>query len=145
MQAKYRIAYFTEKNDSILMWAHYGNHLKGYCLELNTRKDPEFFKGIRKVEYSGKRYEKIDEGLYFQKFTDWEYECEWRIAYNPATISKWEENDDGYLPTKAISGIIIGERAFYKGPLSRIVKQKNMDCYIATSDEKEYKINIERL
>ena len=40
---------FSERNDDLLMWAHYGGQYKGFCLAFDTSKEP--FSKLRKVEY----------------------------------------------------------------------------------------------
>jgi hypothetical protein len=41
---------FTELNDNLLMWAHYGGQYRGFCLEFRT--DDKLFKKFRKVCYT---------------------------------------------------------------------------------------------
>ena len=42
---------FSEKNDHILMWSHYGNGHRGFCLEFDTSFTP-FKNNLFKVRYS---------------------------------------------------------------------------------------------
>ena len=41
---------FTENNDNLLMWSHYADIYKGFCLEFDTNYEP--FNKIEKVVYS---------------------------------------------------------------------------------------------
>src|SRR5262245_40934708 len=34
------IACFSERNDDLLMWSHYGGRYKGFCLEFTTTEEP---------------------------------------------------------------------------------------------------------
>lgn len=87
------VARFTERNDSLLMWGHYGGRFKGYCLEFRTSHDP--FRRIHKVNYSEKipkldiadLYINSDDAgkrlleVYCTESKDWEYEREWRAIH----------------------------------------------------------------
>ncbi|MDO8813592.1 MAG: DUF2971 domain-containing protein [Gallionella sp.] len=44
------IACFSESNEDLLMWSHYGGQYKGFCLEFSTSAD--LFTKIRKVRYA---------------------------------------------------------------------------------------------
>ncbi|MBI5915996.1 MAG: DUF2971 domain-containing protein, partial [Bacteroidetes bacterium] len=80
---------FSEKNDNLLMWSHYGGHYKGICCEFYTEHEP--FTLLRKVQYNDEMPKikvtsiihdeiggKVVE-LFFTKAKAWEYEQEWRI------------------------------------------------------------------
>ncbi len=41
---------FSENNDNLLMWSHYGGQYKGYCLEFRTDFEP--FNKLIQVQYS---------------------------------------------------------------------------------------------
>ena len=82
---------FSEVNDSLLMWAHYGGQYKGYCLEFRTACDD--FAKIRKVRYTDSMpeinislfyiHDDFSEilDLYCTKSTAWSYEREWRAFH----------------------------------------------------------------
>ena len=48
-QGQSGVSCFSERNDSLLMWSHYGGHGKGFCLEFDTSCDP--FQRLYKVLY----------------------------------------------------------------------------------------------
>ncbi len=93
---------FTEKRDSIVMWAHYANNHQGCCLEFNIRghvyqsveegKIDFPFLLLRMVRYSDKypicvfgeeRAPHQENSFYMCKSQDWDYEKEWRaIMYD---------------------------------------------------------------
>ena len=88
------VSCFSESNDNLLMWSHYGGHGKGFCLEFKT--EAEIFRKARKVQYSsampeidivplicGDGSEQILD-LYCTKSTDWHYEREWRCIHKEA-------------------------------------------------------------
>lgn len=82
------ISCFTEVNNSKLMWAHYADNYKGFCIEYDFSKlyDVEFQKGIGKVLYTNKRpckedcedYAQYEKRLLCTKEECWSYEKEWR-------------------------------------------------------------------
>ena len=91
------LACFSKSYDKILMWSHYAEDHKGFCLEFDTSYAPFSYTGrdfdsiLRKVEYK-KSFPKIslkkwmDTGgvqtlfpLAERKWIDWRYEEEYRV------------------------------------------------------------------
>ena len=110
---KHGVSCFSERKDSLLMWSHYGNHCKGFCLEFSTFEDA-VFKKLRKVCYSSKMpeidivamlcdedYDTIIDNLYCTKAIDWAYEQEWRAIH--AEVG----TEHGYPPS-ALTGVYFG-------------------------------------
>lgn len=84
---------FSEHNDELLMWGHYGGQYKGFCLEFATSKEP--FTKLRQVQYLDvipqvdiadcmvkKNYDKLLDDLYCTKSSFWKYEKEWRAIHS---------------------------------------------------------------
>lgn len=105
------VSCFSEKVDSLLMWSHYGDHCKGFCLEFDTSKEP--FAKIKKVRY-GQAMPEFDVmpmlcdedfdhvlDLYCTKALDWAYENEWRGIHDKAGTAF------GY-PSSALTGVYLG-------------------------------------
>jgi hypothetical protein len=80
---------FSELNDDLLMWSHYGGRYQGICLEFRTSYKP--FNKLRKVTYTDKmpqikiadlvinsNYVPLFESLFCTKSQAWCYEHEWR-------------------------------------------------------------------
>lgn len=76
----------TERADDMVMWAHYADSNKGYCLELDATIQP--FRLARRVSYTKERpvfryfdpnRADIIERTFLQKADCWKYEREWRI------------------------------------------------------------------
>lgn len=78
------VSCFSEKNDDLLMWGHYGDGYRGFCMGFNTQDD--LFKKAREVRYV-EQIPDIDivsllikedinhlELLYCTKSTKWQYE-----------------------------------------------------------------------
>ncbi len=107
---------FSERNDSLLMWGHYGGRFKGFCLEFRTEHPP--LTKARKVRYAAEMpqvdlipllcsdqedsAEILD--LYCTKALDWHYEQEWRCIHDKAGTRYT-------YPAEALTGIFIGPDA----------------------------------
>ena len=98
------VACFSECNNNSLMWAHYGDSCRGFCLGFDTSNSP--FHLLRQVRYVDQpqhiNIEKMTiegpidvvDGLFRTKSKDWEYEREWRVinqkvealAYDPNSL-----------------------------------------------------------
>jgi hypothetical protein len=83
---------FSEVNDNLLMWEHYGGSYCGFCLEF--RADVEPFHKLRQVRYSDEIPEvsllpfaedrdasEYIEAAYLTKSSAWAYEREWRAIH----------------------------------------------------------------
>lgn len=83
----------TEKNDNLLMWSHYADSHRGFCLGFDStteffnrkRSETDEFYHLRKVIYSSKRPSKTmmdinSTDMFLLKSDDWEYEQEWRMC-----------------------------------------------------------------
>lgn len=95
------VACFSECNDNMLMWSHYGGQHKGFCLEFRTDFEP--LTKLRQVKYSqtipevdmakfmiGNDYECLLD-LFCTKSSDWGYEREWRALHAKAgTVFTYE-------------------------------------------------------
>ncbi len=112
---------FTEKNNNLLMWAHYADSHDGFCVEFDAKILSQIFINHIKIEeliflkkmkyrneyplvnpylitYTVKEFIK----LVTTKSKDWEYEQEWRAVYS-------EHPDEGIeLPDEIITGIYFG-------------------------------------
>jgi hypothetical protein len=80
---------FSERNDDLLMWSHYGGRYKGFCLEFRKQYEP--FSKLFKVTYVDTMPKlqilpfvvdqnaiELIRSLYCTKSRDWAYEREWR-------------------------------------------------------------------
>jgi Protein of unknown function (DUF2971) len=85
------VSCFSEKNDNLLMWSHYGGKYKGFCLEFDTTKTIQ--NKWLKVNYSDhmpvinlkellpKPNTEAVLNLLATKSEDWRYENEWRLLH----------------------------------------------------------------
>ncbi|MBS1257632.1 MAG: hypothetical protein MAG551_00676 [Candidatus Scalindua arabica] len=76
-------------NDNMLMWSHYADKHKGFCLGFRMTGNDAF--KVRPVSYEGKyveikiedfadKYKEYIEDIIFSKVSDWAYEKEYRIV-----------------------------------------------------------------
>lgn len=122
----------SEKNDNLLMWAHYADYHQGYCLKLAFNSE---FSCIKKVIY-GKDYPSLidlnpsfkknplekwlsdvtsctdasQNYLFRYKSKDWEYENEWRLIVN---IVKGADGKEIPIDARCglnLAGVIFGAR-----------------------------------
>ena len=133
MKSQFRVACFTENNDSPLMWAHYADNHKGFCVEYDLTKLPEGYRyGILPVVYSDKRYDATEiaiapnknlmaNPLYF-KSSHWEYEKEWRMVITEDLVVDGEYYADFH---EGISGIYLGLKSFecHKEKVDKIIEE----------------------
>lgn len=105
------VSCFSEVNNELLMWSHYADKYKGFCLEFDTNHEP--FSKVRKVNYTDQMptlsitealinndYDQVLE-LYCTKSGSWAYDKEWRCIHQPAGTSWTYEFD-------ALVGIYFG-------------------------------------
>ena len=86
--SKSGVSCFSRINDSILMWSHYSNSHKGYCIKFDLLEDQDFFMVPVIVDYKDvypyfnyirdRKY--IFKYIFGNKFCDWSYEKEIRIV-----------------------------------------------------------------
>lgn len=97
----------SAKNDDILMWSHYADGHKGFCLEFEDDSPNSFLNRAKKVTYQKELLvlNSFDESwvrkLLATKSDRWSYEEEWRIIeVDGAGIAG--------LPEGILSGVIFG-------------------------------------
>ena len=141
----------SQIKDNILMWSHYANQHKGFCIGF-VRKNDNLLGDItntQPVEYDC-NYPEVDpldeNGNYdhtmftkmlFTKAKDWEYEKEWRLVYD-------EGDREEPLPAD-ISSIIFGLRMSerHKATIRKILAdQPNIRYQQAIEVEYQFRLKI---
>lgn len=109
--SKHGVACFSEKNDDLLMWSHYGGKYKGFCLEFDTTSEP--FQKINRVRYVPSlpplslATVLLDPDsrplreLFYTKSDAWQYEREWRALHVTA-------GTQFVYSTSALTGVYFG-------------------------------------
>ena len=137
----------TSKRDNLLMWAHYANSHKGFCLEFTTKPSGSFFSNASPVTYS-KEYPTVkafisNKGIwgkecFLTKSIEWAYEEEWRLT----------SKETGHLefPPELLTGIIFGCKinTDHIGMINEWIDNRTIPLKIkkAVMDDKEFRINI---
>lgn len=86
------VACFSEINNNLLMWSHYANGHRGFCLKFDTRFEP-FKTNVKKIQYRNYvpsvspanvlmgNVEKVMMPMITIKSSQWSYEKEWRLFH----------------------------------------------------------------
>ena len=116
---RYRVYCLSTKSACPLMWAHYADHHRGVCLEINVRQTDlctaiqiQYRETYPSFRLDGDR----DLSPLYTKSSDWQYEDEYRLiaqeehhAFNHPTL---KTRDQFYkLPSGSLLSIIIGANA----------------------------------
>lgn len=162
----YHICCFSECNDSMLMWSHYANKHKGFCIEYAVNPEPKdlvsqylypvlytprLYDNTAKVfsrwEKDPNSYNEFQNYFALIKFSDWSYEKEWRLIY-PYTKEREDPPLKGISPTqtqkmiaKAIYlGCKVEKDSCYYECLSEVASAKQIDIYQMELSKDEFKI-----
>lgn len=164
---KLRITCFSKRNDSILMWSHYGDSHRGVCFEFDDDRDifkdviyqderPYFdFKTIvariLMADYKGEdckldedKYKDILSKPFYIKQNDWNYEQELRciLSENENNVEGFTNDDGTCLLKMKISKIYIGLKS--EGPilndLLRRAYNRGIPVVYMKEDPKKFKI-----
>lgn len=136
---------------NILMWTHYADNHKGFCLQYATYED-EIFMLAKQVVYDDQYPSMIvpanpenKDQYYLHKSQDWKYEREWRIILplNKCLIQ---------LRPRAVSGIIFGAKvdvATVDNVMGMLKERQNLgmphiNVYKANLNKWCYGINISK-
>jgi len=143
------VSCFCEENNNMLMWSHYGDSHKGFCLEFDTSYDPftkmfpvTYSKDIPEIDLnslinnSENNLDTIKANL-LHKYIDWEYEKEWRILHQEKTTSFCYK-------TNALTGVYFGTKIDFSDLeiLATIVKGQHSKCkfYVMDKDDGAFKV-----
>lgn len=146
------IACVSEKWNSILMWTHYADNHKGYCIGFDEKylRYSQLFGKISRVTYSNiypelnpltKSKEERDI-KHFYKSLEWEYEDEIRLMklYFDYTTEKPDRIIN--LENKYIKEVILGLQIskIDKNEIIQIARDKDIKVFQATKGDFEFKI-----
>lgn len=133
-------------NNDLLMWAHYADSHRGFCIEFERNPDNILGRDAEPVMYqddlpslSATDVSKLGDGvdkLWLTKSTHWLYEEEWRIIYN-------EGNKAFQFPClikSIIFGLKMNENDRYT--IQKIMQDRNVVFKEAVKDEKQFIIKI---
>lgn len=110
----FRISCFSETPYSHVMWGHYADKHRSFCVEYDTSCLPKEMNLLMPVVYTDKPYDAtliLDMDNQYAsliptlfKSKDWSYECEWRICIK----DKNEEDKLIISSVDAITGVYLG-------------------------------------
>jgi hypothetical protein len=147
-----RVTCFTESNDSLLMWSHYGDEHKGVCVEYDF-DNTHVGSFLSPIAYSSEIYKiKTFEdltplqqiGASLTKSKDWEYELEWR--YTPIKPADKDLPEKVSVPSPV--SVYLGARfdlnnSQLKSELLEVLTEQGIKTYRMSSHPTEYKLITE--
>lgn len=149
---------FSEINDSILMWSHYGGYHSGFCVEYNFKQlgeKNELTRMLQPVIYQDKLFDitpyiknsvnlncLISSYVAMTKSTEWKYEKEWRYSIS------WGSSAVPFAkgvttPTKVFLGARISEENELL--IKDIAKKKSIPVYKMQMKSNEFKLISTRI
>jgi hypothetical protein len=141
---------FSESHDNLLMWSHYADKSRGFCLEFDTSFEPftkmmpvSYSKVIPAVKltdvHSGELGTRLLEKLYCTKSADWAYEREWRSIHN-------KRGTEFRYKTVALRGVYFGPETTFasKEIVCLILQGQNPDVkfYHGERSQTEFKVSF---
>lgn len=120
---------FSRRNDSILMWAHYANSHRGFCLEYHVQANGTALAPLD-INYTSKfsvvNFEKHPEksifNMIFTKSKDWSYEEELRLFTGGFTDLQSRKHK---IPIQALKAVYLGSKC------SDILKDRIIDILVS--------------
>lgn len=155
---RFGVISFSERWDSILMWAHYSDNHKGFCIGYNREKlrSSNLFGSAGPVAYKDyyPQVNPLDSDPKSEllikthtKASDWQYEKEFRLTF------LWDEkaptNEDRILnvPNDFIEEILLGMCANdkTKSEIIEIGRRKNIPIFTITKKSNSFLLDKKRL
>lgn len=161
---KFAITCFSTTPDNILMWSHYANKHRGFCVEydLSKIKIKDILLFLHPIKYSEKRpvipmtifdfsdlhnikisnnKKKAIADIFIALLTKckiWEYENEWRIIYPQTKLDNLKLNED--IVTKVYYGANISESN--KKQIDTIIREKKIESVQYKLDSNNFKLTV---
>lgn len=147
----------SEINDDILMWSHYADGHKGFCLEF-SRVPENIFEYAQPVKYPDsdefpyvdywnvQKDELIEDIIQIvtTKSRHWSYEKEWRAIDRPSSSDESYKGHVEKLPEDTLSGIIFGVEMPNndRETIKSIVAGKDVNLYEARIVKNMFRLEI---
>lgn len=149
---KVGILSLCKENTNLVMWSHYADNHKGYCVEynlnsniinqLNFENEDEVF--LMKVEYEDTPLDFLSLPSNFQfylrrKSKLWEYENEFRYISSKKGLHK--------IPSDAIKALYLGAsiNEIVKQTIVKLCTDKKIDLYQSTISKNSYALKFEKI
>ncbi|WP_395602850.1 DUF2971 domain-containing protein [Pseudomonas sp. A1230] len=167
MNSRIGVLCLSEKNDDLLMWAHYADCHKGFVIEFDSECDffnrtlgpKDSFRHLRKVDYSQKRpavmlTQTNDQEIFLTKSDHWAYEAEWRMMLPLEDADKILGDGDGAvhlfeLPLDAIKSVTFGAKfseevaKYTMSEVSKLEGYEALEFYKARIHPTDYELIVE--
>ena len=140
----YKIACFSERKNSIPMWAYYADRHRGICLEYDVSRLPpesELRQAFCKIHYSEYRpRDRYGEYSLVVKSAQWSHEQEWRL------ICKTEED---HITVPCLSAVYLGTR-FDAAEVDHVVSAikdsgKEVKLFYCEVDQERYDLQFRQI
>lgn len=144
---KFNIISFSEENSSLLMWSHYANEHKGFCIEYSTNEFKSFF---FPVMYSNKIPNALENECtvplsMITKSKDWQYELEWRIVNQYDGFISDGHQYPAPMPKAIYLGCRIDENNELKDNLISVSKEFGITLYQMKMKKGYYELETEMI
>lgn len=144
---RYNICCLAEEKESLLMWSHYANEHRGYCIEYNIFEvqkmnpvfSPVMYSDNMPIIFREDMLDQLNRGNY-TKSLYWSYEKEWRIVtqYNKEVqLLKMPKATAIYLGCRASNDL--------KEKLSKYCKHNNVDLFESRKNRVQYKLDFNKI
>jgi hypothetical protein len=152
--ASLRVCSLSEEYRDLLMWGHYGDRHRGFCIRFEFGKDPQICKMLYPVRYqpSIPSSDKPTSGTknlsrlnILTKSDKWSYEREWRIIGDvPQEEASTAELFASYKP-QALTGIVFGVRTseLHKALIRTLLKDRCVAFLQAKQQQDDFGLEIE--
>jgi hypothetical protein len=152
--AALRVCSLSEDCQDLLMWGHYADRHRGFCLRFEFGHDPELLKLLYPIEYTATASVLENDGATsfdqarkqtLKKSEKWSYEREWRLV---AELSDSDSRASEFFATykqQVLTAIIFGVRTpeLHKSLVQSILAGHTVEFLQATKRRSEYSLDIQ--
>lgn len=146
------VSCFSEVKDNLLMWGHYADKYRGFCLGFRTGIHP--FEKVKKIKYSRDlpTFDVVDilvngnfddalDALFYTKSKSWSYEREWRAVHSTSG-TQYVYNHE------ALDSVYFGPRigTTERAEICEIVQEQNLEVrfFQGKKSPVEFKLEFEQ-
>ena len=158
-----RVVCLSEVYNSMLMWSHYAQNHKGFCIEYEFDESNTFYKHLHPIIYTKERYTTSKRDMsntngkwiyktICRKSDVWSYEKEWRIVtvnFNKVMPDKLKYPNGKYVLDlkENIKAFYLGAKIEkkYKEEIIWFAKQNNVEVYQMNLSPDSYDLITKRM
>ena len=146
------VSCFSKMNNDILMWSHYADSHKGFCVGFHTDNN-DYFSEVKQVNYE-KNYpkllssapsNKIAETIMLTKSCHWKYEKEWRKIKMLKLPNGDQLRDIQHYPENILASVIFGAKMLPESRknLLNIITKKGIKLDLFEAKPCEHRFSLE--